>query len=242
LATAKAFFLGAATVTYFSPSALVVLAVFILSGCAGGQGAMFDTLKSVVSRSDSAAGTRLNPDFAYLRLTVEGRVVFLAQGYVDESPAGPTEVWYSAEREVMRFRNGRLVGATGLTTEWRKVTLPRLGSWASIAAAKQIEWKRVRDVMPGYRFGIEDTMATRLAAVPRKTALVGIDPRRLTWFEERIEHSSETVREKEPLPPALYAVDLSGGRESVIYGEQCLAPTLCFTWQRWSAAPGAATQ
>jgi len=32
------------------------------------------------------------------------------------------------------------------------------------------------------------------------------------------------------LPPARYAVDIRGGGETVVYGEQCLAPNLCFTW------------
>jgi hypothetical protein len=37
------------------------------------------------------------------------------------------------------------------------------------------------------------------------------------------------------LPPARYAVDLRGGKETVVYGEQCITPDICFTWQRWSA-------
>jgi hypothetical protein len=31
-------------------------------------------------------------------------------------------------------------------------------------------------------------------------------------------------------------VDLRGGKETVVYGEQCITPDICFTWQRWSAA------
>jgi len=30
----------------------------------------------------------------------------------------------------------------------------------------------------------------------------------------------------------------SDGAEAVVYGEQCLAPELCFTWQRWPVQAG----
>ncbi len=82
--------------------------------------------------------------------------------------------------------------------------------------------------MPGYRLGVTDPLYTALAPPPAKSALVG-DPNGLTWFEESIQTDGEA------LPSARYAVAFSGSEEQVIYGEQCLAPAFCFTWQRWPA-------
>ena len=96
--------------------------------------------------------------------------------------------------------------------------------------------------MPGYRFGVKDALSLRVVPEPKRSALQGLDPQRLTWFEERIESAPvawlsgifvSSVVADAALPPARYAVDIQGGLETVVYGEQCLAPDLCFTWQRW---------
>ena len=172
-----------------------------------------------------------------------GRLVLLALGNIDSHPQGPVEVWYSAEREVLRLQNGRLVGAVGLTTEWRNVTLPELLSWSAAARAdRAYQWTRTRDVMPGYRFGVKDALSLRVVEAPQRSALQGFDPQRLTWFEERVESGSDAglsavfgngIGIDATLPPARYAVDFGGSGETVVYGEQCLAADLCFTWQRW---------
>ena len=223
--------------------AAVLSMVATLCGCAPATNAILQTLPYAYGGNASVDRARLNPNFRYLRLTIDGRVVLLAQGNVDNHPRGPIEVWYSAEREVLRFQNGRLVGAVGLTTEWRNVSLPELPSWTSAAGAGQgLRWTRTRDVMPGYRYSVTDNLSLRVVPPPERSALKDLDSQRLTWFEERVEAApvawlagvlgsgSDTNL---PLPPARYAVDLRDGGETVVYGEQCLAPKLCFTWQRW---------
>ena len=98
--------------------------------------------------------------------------------------------------------------------------------------------------MPGYRFGLKDALSLRVVPQPGKTALRVLDPQRLTWFEETVELDQyarfsavfgSSVATDLALPPARYAVDFRDGRETVVYGEQCLARGLCFTWQRWAA-------
>jgi hypothetical protein len=223
----------------------------VLSACSTGSYPVLQTLQSVVARDAGIAGANLNPNFRYLRVTIEGRVVLLALGDVDKDAHGPVEVWYSAEREVLRFQNGRLVGAVGLTTEWRSVLLPDLPSWSALARSNDaFRWTRTRDTMPGYRFGLKDALSLRVVADSRKSALKGLDPESLTWFEERVETVPVAVllgvladnsAVDLPLPPARYAVDLSDDKETVVYGEQCLRANLCFTWQRWPVQPPSAT-
>jgi hypothetical protein len=208
--------------------------------------AVVQTLQDAVGRDRNTANVLLNPEFRYLRVTIEGRVAFLALGYVDSHPQGPIEVWYSAFREVLRLQNGRIVGAVGLTTEWRSVLLPELPSWSALArAGEPVRWTRARDVMPGYRFGLKDALTLRVVPVPKTSALQGLDPQSLTWFEERVEAERlarpsalpDSLAADLQLPPARYALDIREGREIAVYGEQCLAPNLCFTWQRWPAEP-----
>ena len=199
------------------------------------------TLQHIAEHDESAANPRLNPNFSYLRVVVGGRVVYLALGYEDIAPHGYTEVWYSAEREVLRFQNGRFIGATGLPVEWRSVSLPALPSWSALSRAEQpFRWVRTRDVMPGYSVGVRDALVVRSISPPGQNELQGVDSKSLTWFEEQAEPEIITgysgYLPDKSLPPARYAVDFRDGKETVVYGEQCLAPDLCFTWQRWPVA------
>jgi hypothetical protein len=201
----------------------------LLAGCAESTSAFLQTFQQMWWGGPSADGAALDARYRYLRVTLEGRVVLLALGFIDAHPRGPIEVWYSAEREALRLQNGRLVGISGLPTEWREVRLSDLPPWSSLArAAKPFPWERVRDVMPGYRYGVRDALVLSVLPVPPASALREIDAQRLVWFEERAEADAAGM---DPLPPARYAVE----GETVVYGEQCIAPDKCFAWQRWPA-------
>ena len=216
----------------------ISLVVATLSGCTSAGNAILQTLPHAYGRNPGVDSVRLNPSFRYLRVTVGGRVVLLALGNLDSDFNGPIEVWYSAEREVLRLQNGRVVGAVGLTTEWRNVTSSEEPSWAVAARSNQsLHWTRTRDVMPGYRFGVKDKLSLREVKVPSRSALQGLDPMRLRWFEERAESRPGSTffgnAADAPLPPARFAVEIQSDQATVVYGEQCLAADLCFTWQRW---------
>jgi hypothetical protein len=202
--------------------------VCLLGGCGGSLNAIVETVQFAVTPS-RLPSPRLDPNFSYLRLVIQGRVVYLARGIIDQSPAGPTEVWYSANREVLRLTAGRVAGVVGTATEWRSVLLPVLPSWSVIAAGKEFQWRRERDVMPGYRFGVKEALKVRVISIPSRTALEGVSPAALTWFEEQTDSSTQ------PLPAARYGVLIKGDSEEVVYAEQCLAADLCFAWQRWPA-------
>ena len=245
-AAAHLLFMRQPQITGVTSRVLAVIALAcLLSGCAASMEAVVGTLRTAVRGEPGADAARLNPNFRYLRATVGSRVAFLALGNVESDPRGPVEVWYSAQKEVLRLQNGRLVGVVGLTTEWRAVALPDLPAWSAVArSGEPVRWIRTRDLMPGYRYGVRDTLVLRAVAPPERTALLGRDPRSLSWFEERLadEPAGRTVAtllatpsEDLTLPPARYAVELREGGETVVYGEQCLARELCFTWQRWNA-------
>ena len=93
--------------------------------------------------------------------------------------------------------------------------------------------------MPGYRYGVKEILTSKVADVPRQSALKDLDPRALIWFEESVDSDSANtfVPTELRLPATRYAVSLQGGSESVVYAEQCLSADFCFTWQRWPAIP-----
>ena len=208
-----------------------MLVVATACGCASSGDAIMQTAQSMIARKPGIEDAKLDPKFRYLRVTIDGRVVLLALGYYDAHPQGTIEVWYSAEREVVRLQNGRLVGAVGLKTEWRNVVLPDLPPWDKLVSEAPHTWVRTRDVMPGYSFGVRDPLSLSVISPPDKSALQELDPKELTWFEERFADDGGS----KGLPAARYAVQLASGQGVVVYGEQCLAPQMCFSWQRWPA-------
>lgn len=211
----------------------LLLLALCAGGCASGDsGGILETMQAAVGRKGAQLEPKLDPSLRYLRITIAGRAAYLALGYYDEHPQGTIEVWYSAEREVIRLQNGRVVGVSGFSTEWRNVVLQNLPSWSELAGSQTTEWVRTRDVMPGYRYSVRDALALARIAPPKASALRGLDGGELVWFEERYAGGKDA---RNLLPPARYAVQIAGGRETVVYGEQCIAPQTCFTWQRWPA-------
>lgn len=223
-------------------AARIVSVIFLslLSACSSFESnPVMHTLQYVVPRGADVERTRFDPPFHYLRVVVDGNVVFMASDTPDIDAAGTTAVWYSAEREVLRFRDGRLVAAVGLGTEWRGVVLPDLPAWSELALVKEpLRWTRTRDVMPGYRYGVHDTLVLRRIPPPSDSRLKGIESHTLTWFEERIDPGSEGKTGRDSLPPARYALDVRDGVAAVVYGEHCLSAELCFSWQRWPVRTG----
>lgn len=199
-----------------------------LAGCADNTRAVVQTVRDAFGSNRAAADAfKLDPRYRYLRVTHQGGVAILILGGVDKDARGVIQTWYAADAAVLKLQNGRLVGNTGLSPEWRSVTLPELPAWSTLAAEqKPVQWERMRDVMPGYRFGIRDQLVLSVIPTPSATGLVRIDAEKLVWFEERMEASTD-----EKLPPARYAVQ----GDTVVYGEQCVSAGNCIKWQRWPA-------
>ena len=180
----------------------------------------------------TATEPQLDPRFAYLRFERDKRVVFLALGYVDPHPEGVVEVWYSSAGEVLRLQDGRVVGSTGGETDWLAVSFAGRPGWGEIQGP--VSFVRTRDVQPGYRLGLRETLTLRPIPAPADSRLRDIPAQALSWFEERVTDGTMA------LPPSRYGVYLSPSGPRVIYGEHCLSATLCFSWQRWSATTGGA--
>ena len=128
-----------------------IAALLSLGACTGGMGAAVQSMRELLPSAGRAAeAPNLDPKLEYLRVTRDNRVAFLWRGSVERSQALPVDVFYSGQGEVVRVQNGRIVGALGLTTEWRRVDVVS-PTWAAIARAPaEARVLRTRDVMPGY--------------------------------------------------------------------------------------------
>jgi hypothetical protein len=214
---------------------LSALLVFALSACALPFTEAVDVFRAGLRRAPTVDSAKIAPKFSYLRVTNPYGTAILGLNRVEPHPDGPILVWQSVAGEVLRIQNGRLIGASGLLTEWHDVRVPSLPKWSELAASSQaVHWKRERDVMPGYRYGIQDELMLKVVSAPARSALRETDETTLTWFEEDVVTRWASASE-DRLPPARYAVRIAGNAETVVYGEQCLSPKLCLTWQRWSA-------
>ena len=213
--------------------ATIALLPAALAGCADSTNAIIRTAEYAFAKSTNVDNAILDAKFRYLRVTIDGRTTLLALGFLDPHPHGPIEVWYSGQKEALRLQSGRLAGVAGLPVEWRQVFLPPFPKWETLArTGKAHQWERVRDVMPGYRFGIRDALTLVSIPPPARSQLRDLEASDLAWFEER---SASGPGDAAALPPARYAVYWIEGQEFVIYGEQCVTREYCFAWQRWPA-------
>ncbi|MFZ5528362.1 MAG: YjbF family lipoprotein [Pseudomonadota bacterium] len=201
-----------------------------VQGCASSQAAAFDALRLALSRGGAnadPASQRLNPQYRYLRLTVNGQPTLLVLGYVDQADSSaPVQVWYSGAGEVIRLRHGRLAGLVGTPTEWRDVRWPQgVPSWQGTLQRPSASYQRSLDQMPGYRLGVVQSLRLEALAKPGNTAWAGTMPADLRWFQESASAG--------PYAPVRYAVRFGPQGAEPVYGEQCLTPDLCLTWQTW---------
>ena len=203
----------------------------LLAGC--GHTPVTRTLVETFGKGVGVDAINLNPALSYLRVSSDGREALLVLGYSDPHPSGDIETWYSASGEVFKLQNGRLLSTTGLKLDWREVRYASLPSWTALFKNPSARFERERDEMPGHRFGIRETVEISSVSPPRNANLVGLSPLSLRWFEERV------VASPRPLSSARYGVAQrdNGKPPLVVYGEQCLRPDFCISWQTWPADP-----
>lgn len=202
----------------------------VLTACTSSRSSsIIETAVSAFGSSPDPTKAPLNPGIRYLRTVTDGRVLLLALGYIDKDLLGPIEVWYSSGGEVLRLQNGHVVGMIGTRDEWRQVRLSAMPPWPTAPTVST--YTRVRDTMPDYRFSITDEMTIRETQPPARSNLVTLQPTGLRWFEA-VDRAGRL-----PLTRIAIAGPNASAPGAPVYGEQCMTPTLCLTWQQWPPAP-----
>ena len=187
-----------------------------------------------VSTTDDQAA--LDMRYRFLRVDVKGQQVMFALAFLDSDMAGEIETWYSAQRQVIKIQNGRVIGTAGLDVDWNNVRYPVAPPKWDVALPSAASYVRDRDQMPGYEYGKRDVMrVTPLSSIPENRIPQTI-PRTVAegykWFEE-----TGRTSDGEPLPAELFAWGTHRGLNTIVYSEQCLAPTYCLKLQRWPVLP-----
>ena len=210
---------------------VALLGLLALAGCV--QTPISQTMveafgKGKISKVDSV---KLNPNLKYLRVTVRDRSVLMVLGYLDNTSQGNIETWYSSEGEVLRLLNGRVLSTNGLELDWRNVNYASLPAWSELVRfssnSSSFQFTRTFDQMPAFKFGISEVVDLYGVGIPSNSNLVGLPASQLKWFEEKVKGTSHG------LPSARYGVSIKDGQAVVVYGEQCFASDLCFSWQTW---------
>lgn len=222
------------------PLFFVLMSLLALQGCASGPSPVAETFAALwAQRQDADAHLPVKPDPRYLYLRVEqvGSVpAMMVLGYVDPHPQGDIEVWYSAQQQMLKTQNGRIVGTGGLATDWTNVRFsPAPPAWQTMGTTR-MRYERTRDEMPAYTFGLSEQLTlTPWAGVPDITlpaALPESKARKYQWFGETVAPGS--AREStQVLPTAWYAWGRHRGVNTVVYSQQCVAPTVCLRMLRW---------
>lgn len=210
--------------------ALIFLLVFLgLVSC--GHTPVTLTLSEALGSGKQIDSIKLNPNFGYLRVTVNGRSLLMVLGYKDTDAQGPIHTWYSSEGEVIKLQNCRILSTTGLETDWRNVRNHNLPTWTNLLGSSSVKFTRHLDEMPGFRFGIVQSVHLYKIPTPKNAQLMGFSPSELIWFEEKVLDSAHG------LPSARYGLRVKDGVAAVVYADQCLSKDFCFTWQIWPATP-----
>jgi hypothetical protein len=212
----------------------VLVGLSALTGCV--QTPISQTMVEAFGKgkSSNVDTVKLNPNLKYLRVTVRDRAVLMVLGYLDNTPHGKIETWYSSEGEVLKLLNGRVLSTNGLEIDWRNVKYASLPAWSELDGLRSnslnFQFTRTHDQMPAYRFGISEVVNLYSVGAPSNSNLVGLSANQLKWFEENVKGTSHG------LPSARYGLSTKDGQAFVVYGEQCFSSELCFSWQTWPVA------
>ena len=220
----------------------IAFLLVLTSACSHDGAATLDSAKWVArafvpSAAGYAPATRLDPRYRYLRVQLgQGAPALLVLGDVDPHPLGPIEVWYSANGEVLKLQNGRVVATHGLVTDWPAVRFERAPvAWKEVGTEGS-SYVRLRDEIPSYRYGLRQTVTIRQSAqTPKLQSLSTWSPNRAAryqWYQETVPdvNGSASV--------SWFALGVREGVHTVVFSEQCIAPGLCLQIQPWPADEG----
>jgi Group 4 capsule polysaccharide lipoprotein gfcB, YjbF len=177
----------------FTKLAWLAAAVVSLVSCAGSPNVVGDVVRLAWQKSESSDPTLaqvLNPQYRYLRVTLGGRPFLLILGYVDQDAVSgeAVDVWYTGQGEVLKLKNGRLVGMTGTQSDWLAVRHTALPTWSVAAAlhdSAAMSYVRTRDLKAAYQFGIQEQVTLKRIPAPQLPAIAGLPSNDLVWLEER---------------------------------------------------------
>lgn len=201
-------------------SALSLSACQSFIGCSQDDVRCFKPHRSSIQQQPST----LNPEFNYMRMMLNGQVAWLAQGATDVWSGMPQDVYYSADRNVFKWSQGRLNAVEHSAFSWREYELPVI-DWQQVLQQPST-FTRQLDLADG-TLAVEEQRELKTSVAPKHHAFIG-DSSSLTWVHERTIQSQATHMHFD----SWYAFQPDGIEP--IYGQQCISHQHCLTWQKWN--------
>ena len=207
---------------------------------------LIGTTGDAADKSGRPAAT--DPRFRYLRAQVEGYPPsMLVLGYVDQSPEGPVEVWYSASREIIKLLDGRIIATGGLPMDWSTTRFEPLPTAWPLVGPGDVAYRRSHDESARYRTGLVDDVLLHPWSGELPQALIKSLPatlpielaRSYRWFHESYTRvppwlvGANRVDPSASQPEAWFAWGRHLGQDVLVYSYQCLKSDFCLKLQRW---------
>ncbi|OYY51459.1 MAG: hypothetical protein B7X83_03285 [Polynucleobacter sp. 17-46-58] len=246
-------FFGVAKQTYrpihlrsFSQILSASFLLFILSACSGNeQYPVYETFKLGFSNPNTQIDEApLNPNFRYLKVDANGIPALLVLGYVDQKKQDRHDVWYSAFKEVLELKDGRLGNTEGLEVNWTQVRISDapplrdvllINTSSKKASRQKFRYSRTRTVMPGYHVNIRETVVMEaLSEAPSdipKVLKASDTNTNLAWVQETVLVPPNTQNPSVHPLRAIYAIDRQSNQ--VVFGKQYLSPNFYVSWLTW---------
>jgi len=163
------------------------------------------------------------PGFEYLAVSLDGRASVMALGERRVYGRGESrhvhEHWYTGQGEMLYLVDGRIQQVLGFTHEWRgQTSMPPIWD-AVLSNSREISWRRVLDVMPGYRYNLIDTVTTYKTTAPQRLP-DGVSPQ-AQWVADLVNSKDDDGLEW------WYLQKFAVLNSRVVYSEQCIDKALC---------------
>lgn len=206
---------------------LMAMLTLLLSACSWGSVAGLMMPKRVgVPSPVEVSSSALQPGFRYLLVKEEnGHEALMVWVGNEKSPHGESSVWVSSDGVVLRLAQGRLIGISSLSRNWRLVD-----EWPVFQEnhSQETPLQRIQtsDEQPGFRLGTVLILTERHLATPPVSMSWVVGANDLRWVEQ-VDKSSGRQH-------ALFAVD---NQNQTIAGKRCIHPDWCLSWQAWPAQP-----
>ena len=241
--------LRSALASFLNKLFYVAIAV-LLTACAGEkQSLIYETFKLGISNPNTVIDeTPLNPSFRYLKVDANGQPALLVLGYIDPKKNAQQDVWYSAFKEVVEIKGGRLASSEGLDVNWTEVDLSNAPALSEALAIPEntrskrtpkFRYTRTRTVMPGYHVNIRETVIMQaLDETPGDVPKVFRDPEKnigIRWIEEIVLVPPTNQNPSVQPLRAIYAINTK--TNEVIFGKQHLTKNFYVSWLIWPYPP-----
>lgn len=190
-----------------------------LAACAG-LNPVTDTAGHFLQSSIFSPETTYSPGFEYLEVEWQGRKSAMALGYRSIRGTLTDEHWYTSQGEMLKLQNGRIVQVLGMTREVRRLST-NTPAWTDLTSRKlPVVWSQTKDVMPGYRFGLQEFLITQ--QVEPTTNELSLSRSATHWI-------AEEIKSKDAIGKTwIYEQKFALAKNEVVYSEQCVAQDMCF--------------